>query len=172
MPSLISQAQFRKLRALLRRGRIVSIYTYLADHGYYYACWAVGDADGTSSADARSSAVPGLSLETSQRLTAAELAKIRASMARAYLDTLQTQFAHGAFITRDVSAEETAEFHGEVFRAHFLGIKDWTLHVPFELQEKAGGLEAVERYWQGVLRTSAQLSARALAKSAALLHAP
>jgi hypothetical protein len=40
------------------------------------------------------------------------------------------------------------------------------------LQEKAGGLEAVERYWQGVLRTSAQLSARALAKSAALLHAP
>jgi len=171
MPSSISQAQFRKLRALLKQGRIVSIYTYLADHGYYYACWAAGDTDGASPSDARSGAVPGLRLETAQSLSIDELAKIRIAMARGYLDTLQAQFAHGPAVTRDVSAEETAEFHGEVFRAHFLGIKDWTLHVPFELQEKAGGLEAVERYWQGVLRTSAQLSARALAKSAALLHA-
>ena len=114
---------------------------------------------------------PACAWRLSQSLSIDELAKIRISMARGYLDTLQTQFAHGSAVSRDVTAEETAEFHGEVFRAHFLGIKDWTLHVPFELQEKAGGLEAVERYWQGVLRTSAQLSARALARSAALLHA-
>ncbi|MBT2321741.1 hypothetical protein J7E62_05120 [Variovorax paradoxus] len=166
MPSPIPRAQFNKLRALVKKGRIQTAYNNLADRGYYYACWAAGDVDTTVSA------VPGLGAEACQKLTADELAKVRASMASAYLDTLQTQFEQGPCITRDVSAEETAEFHGEVFRAHFLGIKDWTLHLPFELQEKTGGLEAVERYWQGVLRTSAQLTARALnARSMALIAA-
>ncbi|OUM00253.1 hypothetical protein [Variovorax sp. JS1663] len=169
MPSSISKVQCRELRALLSRGRVVSFYSYFADRGYYYACWATGDIDGA--AGTKGGVVPGLSLETAQRLTEDELARIRVAMAGAYLDALEAQFANGRYITRDVTAEETAGFHGDVFRSHFLGLNDWTLFLPFEQQEKAGGLEAVERYWQGVLRTSAQLSARALARSAASLQA-
>lgn len=171
MPSPISQTQFKRLRALLGQGRVASVYTYLGDRGYHYACWAAGDVGGDASAQALGGTVPGLRLETAQRLKASELAQIRLSMACGYLDTLALQFDQGPLITRDVSASETAEFHGEVFRAHFLGISDWSLHVPFEQQEKAGGLEAVERYWQGVLRTSAQLAARAIARAAAALMA-
>ena len=171
MPSPISKAQFDKLRAMLEQGRIHTAYDYLADRGYYYACWAAGDVDDSQPAEARARTVPGLGPEARQKMTDHELARFRASMAKGYLDALRTQFEHGSAITRDVSAEETAEFHGEVFRTHFLGIKDWTLCVPFELQEKAGGLDAVERYWQGVLRTAAQLSARAIARSAALIAA-
>jgi hypothetical protein len=171
MPSPISRAQFDKLRALVDQGRIHTAYDYLADRGYYYACWAAGDLDDSLPPDARARTVPGLGPEARQKLTDHELARFRVSMAKGYLEALRPQFEHGPSITRDVSAEETAEFHGEVFRTHFLGIKDWTLHIPFELQEKAGGLEAVERYWQGVLRTTAQLSARAVAKSAALIAA-
>ena len=170
MPSSISKVQCRKLRALLAKGRIVSFYSYLADHGYYYACWAAGDVD-SAEPGLRGGSVPGVALDTAQRLTEAELVKIREAMARAYLATLEAQFAHGEEISRDVTAEETAAFHGDVFRSHFLGLKDWTLYQPFEQQEKAGGIEAVERYWQTVLRTSAPISARALAKSAALLQA-
>ena len=170
MPSSISKVQCRKLRALLAKGRIVSFYSYLADHGYYYACWAAGDVH-SGEPGVRGGSVPGLALDTARRLTEAELLKIRDDMASAYLDALAAQFAQGPYLTRDVTAEETAEFHGDVFRSHFLGLKDWTLYQPFEQQEKAGGIEAVERYWQGVLRTSAQLSARALARSAALLQA-
>ncbi|RZL86425.1 MAG: hypothetical protein EOP82_29990 [Variovorax sp.] len=171
MPSPISQSQFDKLRALVDKGRIHTAYDYLADRGYYYACWACGDGADNLPPDERVNAVPGLGPEARQKLTAHELARFRASMAKGYLEALRRQFAQGPAITRDVSAEETAEFHGEVFRTHFIGIKDWTLQVPFELQEKAGGLEAVERYWQGVLRTSARLSARAVARSAAAMAA-
>jgi hypothetical protein len=172
MPSPISQAQFRKLRLLLGQGRVDSVYTYLADHGYYYACWAAGEVrHGNSSAGPRTGTVPGLRLETAQNLQAGELTQIRLAMACGYLDALGLQFDKGPLIKRDVTAEETAEFHGEVFRAHFLGLTDWSLHIPFEQQEKAGGLEAVERYWQGVLRTSAQLNARAIARAAAALLA-
>ncbi|WP_345539908.1 hypothetical protein [Variovorax defluvii] len=170
MPSSISKVQCRKLRALLAKGRIVSFYSYLADHGYYYACWAAGDVD-SADAGLRGGSVPGLSQETALRLTETELVKIREAMASAYLSALEAQLTQGDPITRDVTAEETAAFHGDVFRSHFLGLKDWTLYQPFEQQEKAGGIEAVERYWQTVLRTSAQLSARALARSAALLQA-
>ncbi|WP_076998529.1 hypothetical protein [Variovorax sp. KK3] len=169
MPSSISKGQCRKLRALLARERIVSFYSYFADHGYYYACWATGDVDGA--AGMKGGVVPGLSLETAQRLNDDELARIRMAMAEAYLSALEAQLTSSRHITRDVTAEETAGFHGDVFRSHFLGLKDWTLFLPFEQQEKAGGLDAVERYWQGVLRTSAQLSARALARSTALLQA-
>jgi hypothetical protein len=171
MPSPISKAQFDKLRALVDQGRIHTAYDYLADRGYYYACWAAGDVDDSLPSDTRDRTVPGLGLEARQKLTDHELARFRTSMAKGYLGALRAQFEHGPSITRDVSAEETAEFHGEVFRTHFLGIRDWTLCVPFELQEKAGGLEAVERYWEGVLRTAAKLSARAVARSAALIAA-
>ncbi|VTU37292.1 hypothetical protein H6CHR_04924 [Variovorax sp. PBL-H6] len=171
MPSPISQAQFKKLRLLLGQGRVGVVYTYLADHGYYYACWAAGELDGGSPPELRLATVPGLCLETAQRLQDGELTQIRLAMACGYLDSLGLQFDTAPLITRDVTAEETAEFHGEVFRAHFLGLTDWSLRIPFEQQEKAGGLEAVERYWQGVLRTSAQLNARAIAKAAAALLA-
>ena len=171
MPSPISQAQFRKLRLMLGQGRVDSVYTYLADHGFYYACWAAGEVHGNSSAGPRAATVPGLRLETARNLQAGELTQIRLAMACGYLDALGLQFDKSPLITRDVTAEETAEFHGEVFRAHFLGLNDWSLHIPFEQQEKAGGLEAVERYWQGVLRTSAQLNARAIARAAAALLA-
>ncbi|MDR6858219.1 hypothetical protein [Variovorax guangxiensis] len=171
MPSPISQAQFKKLRLLLGQGRVGSVYSYLADRGYYYACWAAGEVDGSSPAELRVGTVPGLRLETAQRLQPSELTRIRLAMGCGYLDTLSLQFEQGPLVTRDVTAEETAEFHGEVFRAHFLGLNDWSLHIPFEQQEKAGGLEAVERYWQGVLRTSAQLNARAIARAAAALLA-
>ncbi|VTU40637.1 hypothetical protein H4CHR_05360 [Variovorax sp. PBS-H4] len=171
MPSPISQAQFRKLRLLLGQGRVGSVYSYLADHGYYYACWAAGEIGGGSASELRLATVPGVRLETAQRLHAGELTQIRLAMACGYLDSLGLQFDKGPLIMRDVTAEETAEFHGEVFRIHFLGLGDWSLRMPFEQQEKAGGLEAVERYWQGVLRTAAQLNARAIAKAAAALLA-
>jgi len=171
MPSPISQAQFKKVRLMLGQGRVASVYSYLADRGFHYACWAAGDVGGDGAASAYAGTVPGLRLETAQGLKATELTQIRLAMACAYLDALALQFDHGPLVTRDVTAEETAEFHGEVFRAHFLGLTDWSLHIPFEQQEKAGGLEAVERYWQGVLRTSAQLNARAIARAAAALLA-
>jgi hypothetical protein len=171
MPSPISQAQFKKLRLLLGQGRVGSVYSYLSDRGYYYACWAAGEVDDHSPVDLRVGTVPGLSLETARRLEPGELMQIRLAMACAYLDALALQFDHGPLVARDVTAEETAEFHGDVFRAHFLGLSDWSLRIPFEQHEKAGGLEAVERYWQGVLRTSAQLNARAIARAAAALLA-
>jgi hypothetical protein len=171
MPSPISQAQFKKLRLLLGQGRVASVYSYLADRGFHYGCWAAGDVGSDTSAQQFGGTVPGLRLETAQGLKASELTQIRLAMACGYLDTLSLQFEQGPLVTRDVTAEETAEFHGEVFRLHFLGLNDWSLHIPFEQQEKAGGLEAVERYWQGVLRTSAQLNARAIARAAAALLA-
>ncbi len=171
MPSPISQAQFRKLRLLLGEGRVDSVYTYLADHGYYYACWAAGEVHGNASAGPRPGTVAGQRLEKARNQQAGGHTQIRLAMACGYLDALGLQFDKGPLIKRDVTAEETAEFHGEVFRAHFLGLTDWSLHIPFEQQEKAGGLEAVERYWQGVLRTSAQLNARAIARAAAALLA-
>jgi hypothetical protein len=171
MPSPISRAQFKKLRLLLGQGRVGAVYEYLSDRGYYYAHWAASEVDGSSPAELRVGTVPGLRLETAQRLDPSELTRIRLAMACGYLDALSLQFEQAPLVTRDVSAEETAEFHGEVFRVHFLGLNDWSLHIPFEQQEKAGGLEAVERYWQGVLRTSAQLNARAIARAAAALLA-
>jgi hypothetical protein len=159
MPATISQAGFDRLRTLVNEGRLEAAYAFLAERGYHYARWAAGDPGDTIG-------VPGLAAEACAHLSAMQLAQLRARMASGYLDTLETQFAQGPRITRDVRAEEVADFHGDAFRALGLGIEHWTLHIPLELQEKAGGAEAVERYWQGMLRTVARLQ-RGVATGAA-----
>ena len=161
MPATISQAGFDRLRTLVNEGRL--------DAGLRLAGGGAATATpaGPPATSATRQGVPGLAAAGQRRARArCSWPSCARAWPAAMLDTLEAQFAQGPRITRDVRAEEVAAFHGDAFRALGLGIEHWTLHIPLELQEKAGGAEAVERYWQGMLRTVARLQ-RGVATGAA-----
>lgn len=134
--------------------------------GSGYAGWAKGVAAGNTAAGQAALNFLKSSFEKmypGQKLSEAEINKIRIDMAKGYLDALKNNVISNN-PTAYVSYKQVRRFHEQVFKEHGLSIESWTLHAPMEIigEHKIGGTkdqtkEAVqEAVWHSLSDTGGE----------------
>ncbi len=163
MADSLTLQQLQQYKLLLVDGKISEFYSVMLAHGYNYAGWAKGVADGDSVAGLSAtefltgSAMMGVGGLEGRILTQTEIQNIKKGMADAYLNTLiAIADQNGDIVSRDINAQEVWDFHKAVFEDNDLTIENWTLNAPFEIKKTLEGEAALEDFWMVIRDTAGE----------------
>ncbi|MCA3239488.1 MAG: hypothetical protein ING32_15140, partial [Curvibacter sp.] len=160
MPNAITTAQLQQYRQAIENGgasAAAQVYAELYAQGYNYAGWAEGVAKGNT--------ITGLSAldflkdsyfaATCNKLSDAQIDKIRADMAKRTLDEYIkiAENSPSGKLERDLTYKETKDVHKDAFEGNDLSLKNWTLDTPMEIIRQQHGDQVVENLWKQIRDT-------------------
>ena len=163
MPQILTTEQLVNYQKRIASGGLEQarqIYSELYAKGYNYAGWASGVAKGDSLTGLaaldflKGTALMGIDSKVCRDLNQSTINSIRYEMAASYVDSLvEIAARNDGILTRDISYEQTKNFHQDVFKSYGLTLTNWTLNTPMELIRQTEGSAAVEAMWQRIRDT-------------------